>query len=76
VEVDFVWCGAEYSVGIEVKASERWRSESGDALRELLQKKSIRHAVAVYLGDQPLLDGGVHVLPARQWVERLGEFVR
>jgi uncharacterized protein len=75
VEVDFVWCGAEHAVGIEVKASERWRSESGDALRELLQRKVIRTAVAVYLGDRPLLDDGVLVLPARQWVERLGEFV-
>jgi hypothetical protein len=45
-------------------------------LRELLKSKAIRHAVVVYLGDQPLLDGGVHVLPARQWAERLGEFVR
>lgn len=76
VEVDFVWSGAGHSVGIEVKASERWRSESGDALRELLRQKAIRHAVVVYLGDRPLVDDGVHVLPARQWAERLGEFVR
>ncbi|MBL8735066.1 MAG: ATP-binding protein [Planctomycetes bacterium] len=76
LEVDFVWSGAEYNVGIEVKASERWRSESGGALRELLQQKVIRHALVVYLGERPMVDDGVHVLPARQWAERLGEFVQ
>lgn len=75
-EIDFVWSGAEYNVGIEVKASERWRSEFGGALRELLQQKAIRHALVVYLGDRPLVDDGVHVLPARHWAERLGEFVK
>ncbi|HEX5051668.1 MAG TPA: AAA family ATPase [Planctomycetota bacterium] len=76
VEVDFLWTGPRHNVGIEVKASARWRSEAGNALRELLEKKVIRHAVAVYLGDKPLLDGGVHVLPAREWAMTLGTYVR
>ncbi|HEX6810733.1 MAG TPA: AAA family ATPase [Planctomycetota bacterium] len=75
VEVDFVWTGPDHAVGIEVKASERWRPESGNALRELLRQKTIRKAVAVYLGDRPLLDDGVHVLPARRFAASLGEFL-
>lgn len=74
-EVDFVWCGPHHSVGIEVKASERWRPESGAALRELLEKKAIRRAVAVYLGERPLLDGGVQVLPARDFAQQLGDLL-
>ncbi len=76
VEVDFLWNGPEHNVGIEVKASPRWRSEAGEPLRELLRQKAIRQAVVVYLGDRPLVDDGVIVVPARQWVERLGEFLR
>jgi predicted AAA+ superfamily ATPase len=74
-EVDFVWSGPHHSVGIEVKASERWRPEGGAALRELLEKKAIRRAVAVYLGDRPLLDGGVQVLPARDFAQQLGDLL-
>jgi uncharacterized protein len=75
VEIDFLWAGPTANVGIEVKASARWRTEGGNALRELLQQKVIRQAVAVYLGDKPLVDGGVHVLPARQWATSLGKFL-
>lgn len=75
-EVDFVWTGAEYSVGIEVKATPRWRSDHGAVLRELLQQGAIRHAVVVYLGEHALVDEGVQVLPASQWAASLSEFVR
>ena len=74
-EVDFVWQGPHHAVGIEVKASERWRSDAGAALRELLAKKAIRKAVAVYLGDRALVDGGVEVLPAKAFAERLGDLL-
>jgi predicted AAA+ superfamily ATPase len=75
VEVDFLWAGPTANVGIEVKASTRWRTEAGNALRELLQQKVIRHAVAVYLGEKPLVDGGVQVLPVHQWATTLGRFL-
>lgn len=74
-EVDFVWRGPHHSVGIEVKASARWRPETGAALRELLERKAIRRAVAVYLGDRPLVDDGIQVLPARAFAEQLGELL-
>lgn len=75
VEVDFVWRGPRHAIGIEVKASERWRGESGTVLRELVAAKKIRKAVAVYLGDRVLDDGGVLVLPAQRFAERLGELL-
>lgn len=74
-EVDFVWQGPHHAIGIEVKASERWRSDAGTALRELVAKKVIRKAVAVYLGDRALVDGGIEVVPARAFAERIGELL-
>lgn len=74
-EVDFVWRGPRHAVGIEVKASERWRSEGGAVLREMMARRAIHSAVVVYLGDRVLNDGGVLVLPARQFAERLGELL-
>ena len=74
-EVDFVWRGPRHAIGIEVKASERWRGESGAVLRELVAAKKIRKAVAVYLGDRVLDDGGILVLPAQRFAERLGELL-
>lgn len=74
-EVDFIWSGPRHRVGIEVKASARWRPEAGDALRELLAQKVIRHAVVVYLGDRALVDDEIRVLPAAKWAESLGEFL-
>jgi predicted AAA+ superfamily ATPase len=76
VEVDFIWTGADGSVGIEVKASERWRTEAGDPLRELLRRDAIRRAVVVYLGDRSLVDDGVQVLPARTWATSLAEILK
>ncbi len=75
VEVDFLWTGPRHVVGIEVKASARWRPEHGAALRALLESKRIRHAIGVYLGDRPLVDDGVHVLPARRFAATLGDYV-
>ncbi|MEZ6037644.1 MAG: DUF4143 domain-containing protein [Planctomycetota bacterium] len=70
-EVDFVWMGPHHAVGIEVKASSRWRPEGAAALRELLAKKAIRRAVVVYLGERALVDDGIHVLPAQAFAEQL-----
>lgn len=74
-EVDFVWQGPHHAIGIEVKASERWRSDAGAALHELVAKKKVRRAVAVYLGERPLVDGGIEVVPAQAFAERLGELL-
>lgn len=73
LEVDFVWQGPTVRVGIEVKASPRWRPEHGAALKELLARDAIQRAVAVYTGSLPQQDGPVRVLPVQEFCASLGE---
>ena len=70
-EVDFLWTRAGTAVGIEVKASERWRPEFSRPLNDLHQSGAIRRAFGVYLGDRPLQDGAVRVLPFGAFVREL-----
>ena len=70
-EVDFVWTRGARAVGIEVKASERWRREDGAALKELVGAGRLRHAFAAYRGRLPLRDGPVHVLPVPEFLDQL-----
>jgi len=70
-EVDFVWTRAARAVGVEVKASQRWRRGDGAALSELHREKRIRRAFGVYLGRERLRDGPVLVLPIRAFLESL-----
>ena len=69
--MDFIWTRASQSVGIEVKASERWRREDGAALRELMATRKLRHAFGVYRGSASLRDGEIEVLPAVVFAQRL-----
>ena len=70
-EIDFVWTRARTAIGIEVKASERWRPEFARALNELHASGAIRRAFGVYLGDRPLQDGAVRVLPVAAFLREL-----
>ncbi len=70
-EVDFVWTRGRSAVGIEVKASERWRTEWGSALRDLIAGGALTRAYGIYLGDRRLKDGPIDVLPARAFFDRL-----
>jgi hypothetical protein len=69
--VDFVWSRGERAVGIEVKASPRWRSSASRALHEMLATKVVRRGFGVYLGSAALRDGKLDVLPLRAFLERL-----
>jgi len=75
VEVDVIWTGPEYAVGIEVKASARWRSADGAALADLHARKVIRKAFALYGGEHPLRDGPVRVLPVQDFFDNLSDLV-
>ena len=70
-EIDFIWTRARTAIGIEVKASERWRPEFARALNELKASGAIHRAFAVYLGDRPLQDGAVRVLPIAAFLREL-----
>ncbi|MFM9885699.1 MAG: ATP-binding protein [Burkholderiales bacterium] len=70
-EVDFIWKRASHAVGIEVKASGRWRPEFSRALTELHASGVIRSAWGVYLGEQPLQVGPIRVLPLSSFLREL-----
>jgi len=70
-ELDFIWTRASQSVGIEVKASERWRREDGAALRELMASRKLKRAFGIYRGSTSLRDSEIEVLPAAVFAQRL-----
>jgi len=70
-EVDFVWHRGALAVGIEVKASPRWRPEHGRGLAELHRAGVVNGCCGVYLGDIALQDGPIRVLPLRAFLGEL-----
>ena len=70
-EVDFVWVRGKRTVGIEVKASPRWRPEYGRPLAELHGAGALTRCYGVYLGEAPLQDGPIRVLPLRAFLREL-----
>jgi len=70
-EIDFIWTRARTAIGVEVKASERWRPEFARALNDLHASGAIRRAFGVYFGDRPLRDGAVRVLPIAAFLSEL-----
>ncbi len=71
-EVDLIWSRGGRAVGIEVKASSRWRSGDGRALHEMVESRVVRRGFGVYLGQAALRDGVVDVLPVGAFLRRLG----
>jgi predicted AAA+ superfamily ATPase len=70
-EIDFIWRRGKRAVGIEVKASNRYRSDEAAALREFLDRKLLGSAFVVYDGREVLNDKGVVVLPVVEFMRRL-----
>lgn len=70
-EVDFIWQRGATRIGIEVKASPRWRPEFGRPLQNLLDEGVVSAAYGVYLGDRPLVDRGVRILPYDDFLRAL-----
>lgn len=70
-EVDFVWTRGRFAVGIEVKASARWRQEYTRALLDLHGTGALTSVYGVYLGDVPLHEGAVRVLPLHAFLKEL-----
>ena len=70
-EVDFVWTRGRHAVGIEVKASARWRPEYGRPLADLHRAGVATGCYGVYLGDRLLQDGPIRVLPLHAFLREL-----
>ena len=72
LEVDLVWQRGDRRVGIEVKGSERWRTEDGAGLRALDEAVGLDRRLVVYLGDRRLKDKEIEVLPFWEFVGEMG----
>ena len=72
-EVDFIWTRAKHAIGVEVKASERWRSEFGGPLKGLLAEGIVQTGFGVYTGAVELKDGPLRVLPLPQFLKLLAK---
>ena len=70
-EVDFVWTRATRAIGIEVKASARWRNEFGGPLKSLLADRIVQSGIGVYTGTVELNDGALRVLPLKKFLREL-----
>lgn len=70
-EVDFIWTRGARSVGIEVKASARWRPEHARPLADMVRSGIVQRGLGVYLGDRPLAHDDLVVLPLRTFLQRL-----
>jgi predicted AAA+ superfamily ATPase len=72
IEIDFIWTRGERVIAIEVKATDRWRSEfsrSFAAVRERFGKRATCYGV--YLGPRPLRHDHGIVLPVEEFLSRL-----
>ena len=72
LEVDVVWQRGGRRIGLEVKASERWRTGDGAGLRALDEAVGLERRLVVYLGDCRLKDGSIDVLPFAEFVGSIG----
>jgi predicted AAA+ superfamily ATPase len=70
VEVDFIWRRGRRAVGVEVKASARWRRDDAAVLRQLMDEKVLTAGYVVYVGSEVLRDRGVDVLPFEAFAQR------
>jgi predicted AAA+ superfamily ATPase len=70
-EVDFIWTRGPRAVGIEVKASARWRPADGTALRGLVESGLLKAGYGVYTGTAEMRDGDLRVMPLGAFLRRL-----
>jgi predicted AAA+ superfamily ATPase len=70
-EVDFIWTRGPRAVGIEVKASARWRPADGTALRGLVESGLVKAGYGVYTGTAEMRDGDLRVMPLGAFLRRL-----
>ncbi len=70
-EIDLIWSRGELVVGIEVKATHRWRSEFGRTLSRLHDQQVLTRCVGVYLGEDEQRAGPLSILSLTKFAEQL-----
>lgn len=71
VEVDFIWEGSRRRVGIEVKATPRWRPEFLAGLAALESAQKLDAQFVVTLGPKAMKFGKVWALPVKEFLNQL-----
>jgi predicted AAA+ superfamily ATPase len=76
-EIDFIWSRGKNNIAFEVKSSIRWKKEYGKYLREFLEIDKLNAAYGIYLGDDDLIDDGIHILSLKSFMKKLfsGELI-
>ena len=72
-EIDFIYQRGTFSVGIEVKASQKWRPEYGKSLKGLLSEQKIARGIVLYDGEYRTLSNGVEGIPFKEFLKDLWE---
>ncbi len=70
-EIDFIVSRGNQKIGIEVKASDRWKKGFGKVLKDFQRNNLVNRAFGVYLGNKPLQDENLTVLPLPIFLEKL-----
>ena len=70
-EVDFIIAKGKKFVGLEVKASKKWKPEFNKNLNTLLEAKKIKKAFGIYLGSERLRFGQIEVFPIKDFLKLL-----
>lgn len=76
-EIDFLWWYGKDFVGIEVKASKKFKKEFLNGFHSFQKGKPLNSSWVVYLGEETLKVDGTHVLPVQSFLKRLyqGEII-
>ncbi len=72
-EIDFIIKNGAKVFALEVKASERWRSEYSKTSLELINKKIVENAFGIYLGEREFQDKSIRVLPFVDFCKALNQ---
>jgi predicted AAA+ superfamily ATPase len=67
-EIDFIWSKGPRHVAIEVKNSQKWRSEYAKTINEFLDAGIVDRGYVVYRGTERYRSGGVLGLPVGEFL--------
>lgn len=67
-EVDFIIAKGNKLIGLEVKATKKWKTEYNKSLQTLLEAKKIKSAFGVYMGKEKLKYGQIDVYPVEEFL--------
>lgn len=70
-EVDFVLDDGKNKIGLEIKLSQKWKSDFNFGLQTLAAEKKITQSYGIYDGDRALVSNSIKVFPVKQFLKML-----